>query len=475
MTSFRQEHDAFGPVDIPADRYWGAQTARAAAIFTVGDERFPTVLIQAFGLQKRAAARANRRLGVLDPALADAIEDAAEEVRTGLFDDHFPLTVWQTGSGTQTNMNANEVIANRANERLGQPLGTRAPVHPNDHVNRSQSSNDSFPTVMHLVTALELRDRMRPALLRLGDALHAKAEAFAGVVKIGRTHLMDAVPMSVGQSFDAYARQIEAGLARLDGAMPRLCALPQGGTAVGTGLNAPKGFAAAFCEEAAAIAGLALTPNPSKFEGMGAHDALVEVSGHLNTLAVSLVRIANDIRLLGSGPRAGLGELIIPDDGLTSSIMPGKRNPTIAEVVVQTAFQAMGNHATVTAAGAAGTFELNVAKPVLIHNLLRAIRLLSDAARLFADRMIEGLEVDRDRLAANVEGSLLLATALNPAIGYDRAAAVTRKAMAEGTTPREAAIALGYLTGEDYDGLVRPAEMVSNEEGADWQPPPLRG
>lgn len=469
----RQEHDAFGPVDIRADRYWGAQTARAAAIFTIGEERFPACLVHAFGLQKLAAARANRRLGALAPDLADAIEAAADEVRLGRFDDHFPLTVWQTGSGTQTNMNANEVIANRANEALGQPLGTRRPVHPNDHVNASQSSNDSFPTVMHVVTTLELRDRMRPALLRLRDVLYDKAVAFADVVKIGRTHLMDAVPMSVGQSFDAYARQIDAGIARLHDALPRLSSLPQGGTAVGSGLNAPKGFAVAFCEEASAIAGIAFTANPSPFEGMGAHDALVEISGHLNTFAVSLARIANDIRLLGSGPRCGLGELIVPDDGLTSSIMPGKRNPTIAEVVLQAAFQTMGNHATVTAAGAAGTFELNVAKPVLIYNLLQSIRLLSDASGLFADKMIAGIEVDRERLAGNVEGALLLATALNPAIGYDKAAAVTRKAMAEGTTPREAAIALGHLTGEQYDALVRPAEMVSNEEGADWKPAPL--
>lgn len=469
----RQERDSLGPVDIPADRYWGAQTARAAAIFEVGEERFPACLIHAFGLQKLAAARANRRLGVLEPRLADVIERAAEEVRTGRFDDHFPLTIWQTGSGTQTNMNTNEVIANRANEFLGQPLGTRSPVHPNDHVNRSQSSNDSFPTVMHLVTVLELRDRLRPALLLLRDALFEKAVAFAGVVKLGRTHLMDAVPMSLGQSFDAYARQIDAAIARFDEAGPRLRSLPQGGTAVGSGLNAPKGFAAAFCEEVGAVAGMTFTPNPSKFEGMGAHDVLVEVSGHLNTLAVSIARISNDVRLLSSGPRCGLGELVVPDDGLTSSIMPGKRNPTIGEVVVQTAFQAMGNHAAVTAAGAAGTFELNVAKPVLIQNLLQSIRLLSDASRLFATKMIAGLEVDRARLARNVESALLLATALNPVIGYDKAAAVTRKAMADGTTPREAAIALGHLTGEEYDSLMRPAEMVSNEDGAAWRPEPL--
>ncbi len=326
----RIERDAFGEVEVPADRYWGAQTQRALVLFEVGEERFPSALIRAFGLQKLAAARANRHLGTLPPALADPIEAAAREVWEGRFDDHFPLTVWQTGSGTQTNMNANEVIANRANELLGHPLGSREPIHPNDHVNRSQSSNDSFPTVMHLATVFELRNRLLPALGLLEETLATKAHAFKDVVKIGRTHLMDAVPMTMGQAFDAFRQQIAFGIERIEATLPRLCLLPQGGTAVGTGLNAPAGFDAVFCEEVSALSGVAFKPNPSKFEGMGAHDAFVEVSGALNVVAVSLTKMANDIRLLASGPRCGLGELIIPHDGLTSSIMPGKRNPTIA-------------------------------------------------------------------------------------------------------------------------------------------------
>ncbi|WP_315835009.1 class II fumarate hydratase [Bradyrhizobium prioriisuperbiae] len=456
----RIEHDAFGPVEIPVDRYWGAQTQRALAVFDVGEERFPACLIHAFGLQKIAAVRANRRLGTLDAHLADAIEAAAAELRAGRFDDHFPLTIWQTGSGTQTNMNANEVIANRANETLGQPLGTRAPVHPNDHVNRSQSSNDSFPTVMHLATALELQERLLPALAILQAELATKAEAFADIVKIGRTHLMDAVPMTIGQAFDAFARQIQNGIARIEATLQRLCLLPQGGTAVGSGLNAPVGFDATFCEEVSALCGIAFEPNPSKFEGMAAHDALVEVSAALNGLAVSLIKIANDIRLLGSGPRCGLGELIIPNDGLTSSIMPGKRNPTIAEVVAQAAFQVIGNHATVTAAAASGNFELNVAKPVLIYNVLQSIRVLADSVRMFANRLVKDLDVDRERLASNVANALLLATALNPVLGYDKVAQITSRAVADGTTPREAALALGFLTGEQYDQHVDPLRMV---------------
>jgi fumarate hydratase, class II len=456
----RTEQDAFGPVEIAADRYWGAQTQRALVIFDVGEERFPACLIHAFGLQKVAAARANRRLGVLDTTRADAIEAAAMEVREGRFDDHFPLMIWQTGSGTQTNMNANEVIANRANELLGQPLGTKAPVHPNDHVNCSQSSNDSFPTVMHICAALELRDRLFPALRYLLDELAAKADAFADIIKIGRTHLMDAVPMTMGQAFDAFARQIGNGIARIEATLPRLTVLPQGGTAIGTGLNAPAGFDEAFCAEATGLSGIVFSPNPSKFEGMAAHDALVEVSGALNTIAVSLLKIANDIRLLGSGPRCGLGELVIPHDGLTSSIMPGKRNPTVAEVVAQAAFQVIGNHATVSAAGASGNFELNVAKPVLIYNLLQSIRVLADSTRMFAMRLIRDLAVDRDRLDANVANALLLATALNPVLGYDKVAQITAKALADGITPRAAAIALGFLSGDDYDRDVDPKRMI---------------
>ncbi|WP_024506469.1 class II fumarate hydratase [Bradyrhizobium sp. ARR65] len=456
----RTEHDAFGAVETPIDRYWGAQTERARAVFAVGEEHFSPCLIHAFGLQKIAAARANRRLGALDPALADVIECAAAELREGKFDAHFPLTIWQTGSGTQTNMNVNEVIANRANELLGQPLGTKSPVHPNDHVNRSQSSNDSFPTVMHIATALELRDRLCPALAMLENEFAAKANAFADVLKIGRTHLMDAVPMTVGQSFDAFACQVGNGIARVGDVLPRLCVLPQGGTAVGTGLNAPPGFDVAFCEEASALAGIDFMPNPSKFEGMAAHDALVEVSGALNVIAASLLKIANDIRLLGSGPRCGLGELIIPHDGLTSSIMPGKRNPTVAEVVAQAAFQVIGNHATVSAAGASGSFELNVAKPVLIYNVLQSIRILADSATMLAVRLVRDLEVDRARLSRNVSDALLLATALNPVLGYDKVAEITAKAWEEGITPREAAVALGFVSADEYDRHVDPRRMA---------------
>ncbi|WP_454731901.1 MULTISPECIES: class II fumarate hydratase [Cupriavidus] len=460
MTATRVEHDAFGPVEIPADRYWGAQTQRALGVFEVGDERFPACLVRTFGLHKMAAARANVRCAALDPALAQSIEAAAAELRAGRFDAHFPLTIWQTGSGTQTNMNANEVIANRANELLGQPLGTKSPVHPNDHVNASQSSNDSFPTVMQMAAALEVRERLQPALALLRDTLQARARAFAGVLKVARTHLMDAVPMTMAQAFESFATQAAGGLARIDSVFPRLLVLPQGGTAAGTGLNAPRGFDQAFCEEAGQLAGLAFSPSPCKVEGMAAHDTLVELSGVLNVIATSLAKIANDLRWLGSGPRCGLGELVIPDDGLTSSIMPGKRNPTIAEVAVQAAMQVMGNHVTVTLAGASGNFELNVAKPVLIHNVLQSIRVLSDSMQVLARKLVAGLDVNRERLAANVDGALLAVTALNPVIGYDRAARITRTALERGITPRAAALELGLLSGEEYDRLVDPARMA---------------
>jgi fumarate hydratase, class II len=457
---FRVEHDAFGAVEIPADRYWGAQTQRALDVFRVSEEHFPISLVRTFGLHKLAAARANRRLGTLDETLANAIETAAGELHEGLFDEHFPLVIWQTGSGTQTNMNANEVIANRANELLGQPLGTKAPVHPNDHVNRSQSSNDSFPTVMHLVTTLELRERLLPALSKLQAELAAKALSFADAIKIGRTHLMDAVPMTMGQAFDAFSRQIGNGIARITDTLPRLHVLAQGGTAIGTGLNAPAGFDEAFCEEVTILSGITFTPNPSKFEGMAAHDTLVEVSGALNVIAVSLLKIANDIRFLGSGPRCGLGELVIPHDGLTSSIMPGKRNPTVAEVVAQAAFQVMGNHATVSAAGASGTFELNVAKPVMIYNVLQSIRIIADSVTVFGDRLIHDVDINREQLNANVANALLLATALNPVLGYDKVAQITSEAMSRNITPREAAMALGLLTADQYDAYVDPRRMA---------------
>lgn len=460
MSEIRLENDAFGPVAIPADRYWGAQTQRALEVFGGYGERFSPGLIHAFGLQKLAAARANRSLGALPEHLAQAIEQAAARVASGEFDEHFPLTIWQTGSGTQTNMNANEVIANLANLELGGALGSKQPVHPNDHVNRSQSSNDSFPTVMHVAAALQLRDELLPALAGLRDALADKAQAWANVLKIGRTHLMDAVPMTQGQAFDAFSRQIGHGIARIESCLPRLRTLPQGGTAVGTGLNAPLGFDQAFCEKLSEVTGDQFTPNPSKFEGMGTHDALVEVSGALNVLAVSLSKIGNDIRLLGSGPRCGLGELLLPDDGLTSSIMPGKRNPTLAEVLLQAAMQVMGNHTTITVAGASSAFELNVAKPVLIHNLLQSIGVLAHCVGIFSEKLIKGLQVNHSQLADNLENALLMATVLNPVLGYDRVAQITRKAAQEGLSPKAAAVALGFITAQDYERLVKPELMV---------------
>ncbi|NWD04158.1 class II fumarate hydratase [Pseudomonas gingeri] len=461
MSSLRTEHDAFGPVLIPADRYWGAQTQRALEVFGTGREQFPTCLIRAFGQQKHAAFRANLRLGVLPSEMADALLKATLELANGKFDQHFPLSIWQTGSGTQTNMNANEVIANRANTLLGNELGSKFPVHPNDHVNRSQSSNDSFPTVMHLTTTLELRNRLLPALSQLRDHLNEKAHVWQDVLKIGRTHMMDAVPMSQGQAFESFAHQVAHGMARIEACMPRLRLLPQGGTAVGTGLNTPVGFDVMFCEELTRLTGEPFETNPCKFEGMGTHDALVEVSGALNVIAVSLTKIANDIRLLGSGPRCGFGELVIPDDGLTSSIMPGKRNPTIAEVLAQAAMQVMGNHTAITLAGASSTFELNVAKPVLIYNLLQSIDVLTNSVGIFTDKLIKGLDINRAQLSRNVEHSLLMATVLNPVLGYDKVVKITQKAALEGISPKEAALSLGFLTADEYHQLVRPEKMTS--------------
>ncbi|WP_341704404.1 class II fumarate hydratase [Ferrovibrio sp.] len=456
----RTERDAFGTIEVAAERYWGAQTQRALQLFRIGSERLPPALVQAIGLQKLAAARANAKLGELPADLAEAVQQAAREVWEGKFDAHFPLPVWQIGSGTATNMNANEVIANRANELLGQPLGTKAPVHPNDHVNRGQSSNDTFPTVMHIVTVLELKHRLIPALEGLQRQLAAKAAGWSELVKIARTHLQDAVPMTLGQGFGAMARQVELAGARIHDVLPRLYPVAQGGTAVGTGLNARKGFDTAFAAELADLSGLPFVANPNKFEGMGAHDALVEASGALNTVAVSLAKIANDIRFLGSGPRAGLGELLLPHDGLTSSIMPGKRNPTLAEAMLQVCYQVMGNHVTVTHAAAAGHFELNVAKPVIVHNILQAITLLSDAATAFGTDMVAGITANTATLQRNVEHSIMLATALNPHLGYDRVAKIVNKAFADGTSPKQAAIDLGLLTAEEYDRLADPHRML---------------
>ena len=466
MSATRTETDSFGPIEVPADRYWGAQTQRSLENFRIGGERMPIPLIHAFGLQKKAAALANMALGALEERLGRAILAAADEVIDGRLDDHFPLVVWQTGSGTQTNMNLNEVIANRANEMLGAPLGAKKPVHPNDHVNLSQSSNDSMPTAMHIAAALETTRRLIPALRRLHAALDRKAAEFADVVKIGRTHLQDATPLTLGQEFSGYARQIETGIARIEGALPRVMELAQGGTAVGTGLNAAPDFAHRFAEEAARIAGLPFVTAPNKFEALAAHDALVELSGALNTLAASTMKIANDIRLLASGPRCGLGELILPENEPGSSIMPGKVNPTQAEALTMVAVEVMGNHVAVTIAGSQGHLELNVYKPVIALNVLRSIRLLADASESFTRNCVEGIEADRARIADLLERSLMLVTALAPRIGYDAAAKIARKAHAEGTSLREAAAALGLIDADEFDRLVRPEAMVGRPRGA---------
>jgi len=456
----RSERDSMGPVAVPAARLWGAQTQRSLENFRIGGERMPLALIHAFGIQKQAAAEANVDLGVLDRKRGRAIANAAAAIARGRYDDEFPLVVWQTGSGTQTNMNANEVIAALANEALGGKRGAKAPVHPNDHVNMSQSSNDSFPTAMHIAAALEVRDRLLPGLKRLERALAAKAREFARIVKIGRTHLQDATPLPLGTEFGAYAHQVRTGIARIDACLPRLYAVAQGGTAVGTGLNAPKAFAAAFVKRLKAVTHLPFTSAADKFEALAAHDTLVELSGALNVIAASLMKIANDIRLMGSGPRCGLGELHLPENEPGSSIMPGKVNPTQCEAVTMVAAQVMGNHVAISIAGSQGNFELNVFKPVIIYNLLQSIRLMGDAAASFADNCVEGIKADVARIDELLNRSLMLVTALSPHIGYDKAAEVAKKALKDGTTLREAAIALGYVSGRDFDRWVDAKAMV---------------
>jgi fumarate hydratase class II len=462
--ALRTETDSLGTIDIPADRLWGPQTERARRLFRIGSERFPPGLIRAVGLHKSACAAANARLGELPADLADTIANAADEIAAGERDEEFPLPVWQTGSGTQTNMNANEVISNRANQMLGQPLGSRKPVHPNDHVNRGQSSNDNFPTMMHIAAAEAVERRLLPALGRLHAALDRRAGEWSGIVKLGRTHMMDAVPMTLGQEAGAWARQVELGMARLRDATPRLLMLAQGGTAVGTGLNRHRDFDRVFCEILAERTGLPFVPNPNKFEGMGAHDAMVELSGALNTIAVSLNKIGNDVRLLGSGPRSGLSELVIPSDGLSSSIMPGKTNPTQSEALTMVCAQVMGNHTTVTVAGAQGHLELNVFKPVIINAVLQSAGLLADAAESFAEHMVAKLEPNRERVAEHLARSLMLVTALNPRIGYDAAVRIGKTALAENLTLKDAAQKLGLVSPEDFDRWVRPEQMV--EPGA---------
>ncbi|MBB6249855.1 class II fumarate hydratase [Nitrospirillum iridis] len=460
MTATRTETDSFGPLEVPAGRYWGAQTQRSLGNFKIGGERMPPALVHALGIQKQAAAQANVKLGELDEALGRAIIQAAAEVAAGKLDDHFPLVVWQTGSGTQTNMNANEVISNRAIELLGGEMGSKKPVHPNDHVNRGQSSNDSFPTAMHIAAAVELHGTLVPALEHLRDALAAKADAFKSIVKIGRTHLQDATPLTLGQEFSGYAQQLAYGVERVKAALPALLRLAQGGTAVGTGLNARKGFDVAFAAEVAALTGLPFVTAPNKFEALATHDSLVEVSGVLNTLAASLMKIANDIRLLGSGPRCGIGELSLPENEPGSSIMPGKVNPTQSEAMTMVCAQVMGNHTTVTIAGATGHFELNVFKPVIIYNVAQSIRLLADAAVSFTDNCVVGITANEDRIAKSLHDSLMLVTALNPHIGYDKAAKIAKKAHAEGTTLKAAGLALGFLTEAEFDAWVKPEDMI---------------
>ena len=459
------ETDTFGPIEVAADRYWGAQTQRSLQNFRIGGERMPPPVVHALGVVKRAAAIANVSLGRLDPKLGETIAAAAQEVIDGKLDDHFPLVVWQTGSGTQSNMNANEVISNRAIEMLGGEMGSKKPVHPNDHVNRSQSSNDSFPTAMHIAAVMEIHRVLLPGLKHLHAALAAKEKAFADIIKIGRTHLQDATPITLGQEFSGYATQVAYGIARVEAALPRLCLLAQGGTAVGTGLNSPPEFAERFAEETAKITGLPFKTAPNKFEALAAHDAAVEMSGALNTLAVSLYKIAQDIRLLGSGPRSGLGELSLPENEPGSSIMPGKVNPTQCEALTMVCAQVIGNHTTITFAGSQGNFELNVFKPVIIYDLLQSIRLIGDAAVSFTDNCVAGIQANRAHIKALMERSLMLVTALAPRIGYDNAAKVAKTAHKNGTTLKEEAVRLGFVTAEEFDRLVRPEDMIHPETG----------
>jgi fumarate hydratase class II len=456
----RTERDTFGPIEVPSDRLWGAQTQRSLENFRIGGERMPAGLVRALGTVKRAAAVTNQELGLLEPRLADAIVAAADEVIAGKLDDHFPLVIWQTGSGTQSNMNANEVIANRAIQLLGGEVGSKDPVHPNDHVNLSQSSNDTIPTAIHVAAVLGITADLIPALRRMAQQLEAKAQAWAGIVKIGRTHTQDATPLTLGQEVSGWARQIRAGIERIELTLAGLYEIAQGGTAVGTGLNAPKHFAEAVAAEIASANGLPFVTAPNKFEALAAQDALLFAHGALNTLAASLHKIAGDIRFLGSGPRAGLGELALPENEPGSSIMPGKVNPTQCEALTQVCAQVFGNHAAVTFAASQGHFELNVYRPVVAYNVLQSIRLLADASESFTTNLLAGLEPRLDNLAAGVERSLMLVTALAPAIGYDKAAAIAKDAHHRGTTLREAALASGHVSAEDYDRLVRPEAML---------------
>lgn len=461
MTQSRTETDSFGPLEVPADKYWGAQTQRSLGNFKIGRETMPEPMIRALGIVKMAAAKANMSLDNLDSDIGQAVVSAATEVAEGKLNDHFPLVVWQTGSGTQSNMNANEVISNRAIEILGGEMGSKSPVHPNDHCNRSQSSNDTFPTAMHIAAAEEGSNRLLPALKHLYAALSAKSEAWKDIVKIGRTHLQDATPLTLGQEFSGYATQLNYSIERVETSMPRLLALAQGGTAVGTGLNAKPGFAEKFASEVADFTGLSFATAENKFEALAAHDAFVEMSGMLNTIAASLNKIANDIRLLGSGPRSGLGELSLPENEPGSSIMPGKVNPTQCEALTMVCAQVMGNHTAITIAGAQGHMELNVFKPVMAYNLLQSMRLIGDAAVSFTDNCVVGIEANETNIEQLMQRSLMLVTALAPKIGYDNATTVAKTAHKNGTTLREEAVGLGFVTEAEFDEIVRPEDMIA--------------
>ena len=461
LCNYRVERDTFGDLHVPAERYWGAQTQRSSMNFRIGgfQARIPTPLIQAFGVLKKAAAIVNKRYG-LDPKIADAITTAADEVISGKLNDEFPLVVFQTGSGTQTNMNVNEVISNRAIQLLGGELGSKTPVHPNDHVNRSQSSNDTFPTAMHIAAVTEISKELLPALRHLHSALAAKAAEFSDIIKIGRTHLQDATPLTLGQEFSGYVQQLQNSIERVESILPRLRLLAQGGTAVGTGLNTFKGFDVAVAEEISKITGEQFFTAPNKFEALATHDAYVEASGALNTIAVSFMKIANDIRYLGSGPRCGLGELALPENEPGSSIMPGKVNPTQCEALTMVAAQVMGNNVAISIGGSYGQFELNVFKPVLAKNLLESIRILADGANSFTDHCVVGIQANRKRINALLNESLMLATALNGRLGYDNVAKVAKKAHREDLTLKESVLQLGMLSSEEFDQTVRPELML---------------
>ena len=460
MTETRTETDSFGPLEVSTDKYWGAQTQRSLVNFPIGWEKQPAAIVRALGIIKQACAEANVSLGKLPGRIGQVIQDAANEVAIGKLDEHFPLVVWQTGSGTQSNMNANEVIANRAIEMLGGTMGSKDPVHPNDHCNMGQSSNDTFPTAMHIATAMTARDITIPGLRALHAALEDKVSEFNGIIKIGRTHTMDATPLTLAQEFSGYSHQVAMGIVRMEGALPRIYELAQGGTAVGTGLNTPAGWGEMVAQNMAQITNLPFITAPNKFEALAAHDAMVEMSGTLKTVAVSLFKIANDIRLLGSGPRCGLGELILPENEPGSSIMPGKVNPTQCEALTQVCVHVMGNDAAVGFAGSQGHFELNVYKPMMAYNVLQSMQLLGDAAQAFTDNCIVGIQADNDRIEKLMRESLMLVTALAPEIGYDNATKVAKTAHKNGTTLKQEAIALGLVDEATFDRVVRPELMI---------------